>query len=617
MNADLIMRIFPKIAALLLLLPAPLSAREFHVATTGDDKADGSSAHPLRTIQAAANQAMPGDTITVQEGTYRERIDPPRGGESDAKRITFQAAPGANVAIKGSEIVKGWTKLENDTWRVTLPNSFFGAFNPYAVEIRGDWFKPKGRKHHTGAVYLKGHWLTEAAKAELVLAPATENPLWFATVSAESTTITAQFPGTDPNADGIEINVRKAVIYPSQTGRNFITVRGFTLEHAATNWAPPTAEQVGLIGTHWSKGWIIENNTIRYSVCTGVTLGKHGDKFDNTSANSAEGYVETIKRGLVAGWSKENIGHHVVRNNHVSHCEQAGIVGSLGAIFSTITGNDIHHIHVRQLFDGAEQAGIKIHAAIDTLISNNHIRQCNRGIWLDWMTQGTRVTGNLIHKTSPSEDLFVEVNHGPFLVDHNLFLSAKSLSDQSQGAAYAHNIFAGKFIVRSELGRETPWHEPHGTAMAGLKNIKGGDSRFYNNLIIASVGFDTYDKSASPNFMAGNVFIKGTKPSSHEKSPLLLPDLDPAWSVREENGKWFFEVNLSGISKSTGPVVTSELLGKTEVSGLPFVQPDGSAYRLNLDYNGIARSSTNPSPGPFEALPAGMQSVQVWPVGGK
>ena len=228
-----------------------------------------------------------------------------------------------------------------------MPNSFFGSFNPYADEIRGDWFKPKDRKHHTGAVYLKGHWLTEAAKVEEVIAPTTENPRWFATVDAESTTITAQFPGTDPNAEGIEINVRKAVFYSSQTGRNFITVRGFTLEHAATNWAPPTAEQVGLIGTHWSKGWIIENNTIRYSVCTGVTLGKHGDQFDNTSANSAEGYVETIKRGLAAGWSKEIIGHHAVRNNHISHCEQAGIVGSLGAIFSTITGNDIHHIHIR------------------------------------------------------------------------------------------------------------------------------------------------------------------------------------------------------------------------------------------------------------------------------
>ena len=248
------------------------------------------------------------------------------------------------------------------------------------------------------------------------------------------------------------------------------------------------------------------------------------------------------------------------------------------------------------------------------MISNNHIYHCNRGIWLDRMAQGTRVTGNLIHGTSPSDDLFVEVNHGPFLIDHNLFLSAVSLSDQSQGAAYAHNIFAGKIIARSELGRETPYHEPHGTTMAGLKNIKGGDSRFYNNLFLASAGFDTYDKSASPNPMAGNVFIKGAKPSNHEKSPLLLPDLDPAWKMREENEKWFLEMNLTGIGKATGPIVTSDLLGKTEVSAQTFVHPDGSSYRLDRDYRGITRAGGNLSPGPFESLPAGRQSIQVWPV---
>jgi len=230
------MTALPKIATFSLLLLSPLSAREFHVATTGDDASDGGSAHPLRSIQAAANQAKPGDIITVHEGTYRERIDPPRGGESDVRRIIYQAAPGAKVAIKGSEIVKGWTKLEHDAWRVILPNRFFGSFNPYADEIHGDWFNPKGRKHHTGVVYHNGHWLTEAAKAEEVLAPATKNPLWFATVDAESTTITAQFPGTDPNTGGIEINVRKTVFYPSQTGRNFITVRGFTFEHAGQDF---------------------------------------------------------------------------------------------------------------------------------------------------------------------------------------------------------------------------------------------------------------------------------------------------------------------------------------------------------------------------------------------
>ena len=71
-------------------------------------------------------------------------------------------------------------------------------------------------------------------------------------------------------------------------------------------------------------------------------------------------------------------------------------------------------------------AGIKFHGAIDVEISRNHIYRTCRGLWLDWMAQGTRVSGNLFHDNQ-SEDLFVEVDHGPFLVDNNLFLSPTTL----------------------------------------------------------------------------------------------------------------------------------------------------------------------------------------------
>src|SRR4030065_402498 len=65
--------------------------------------------------------------------------------------------------------------------------------------------------------------------------------------------------------------------------------------------APPTAEQVGLVGTHWSKGWIIEGNIISHSICSGIALGKYGDEFDNASRDTAEGYVKTSERALKHG----------------------------------------------------------------------------------------------------------------------------------------------------------------------------------------------------------------------------------------------------------------------------------------------------------------------------
>jgi len=617
----------PTLFVVLTLTASAVMAREYHVSVTGDDDNDGSVEQPLKTISAAARLAQPGDVVTVHEGVYRERVTPPRGGTSDQKRITYQAAPGEKVVIKGSEVVKGWQKVQHDTWKAIIANGFFGGFNPYSDLIRGDWFNGKGRDHHTGAVYLNGHWLTEAAKLNEVQQPADDTPLWFGQVDKERTAIWAQFKGIDPNEAQVEINVRQTVFYPDKPGVNYVTVRGLTMEHAATPWAPPTAEQIGLIGTHWSKGWIIENNDIRYSTCVGVTLGKYGDQWDNTSANSAEGYVKTIERALENGWSKENIGHHIVRDNHIAFCEQAGIVGSLGAVFSRITGNDIHDIHMRRLFTGAEMGGIKIHAAIDTEISGNHIYRTTRGIWLDWMAQGARVTRNLLHDNDGTQDLFFEVNHGPFMVDHNICLSwfpgkpsshwqaRRSVLDVSQGGAYAHNLFLAGILFHTELRRDTPFMKAGSTEVGGLRNIPGGDDRFYSNILVNS-GFDGYDKAGLPSWTSGNVFLNKAQPSTFDKSPLLRPDFDPEIKLVEKSDGLYLEITLdkAWAEGTSRPLVTTDMLGKAKIPDLPFEQPDGSAYRLDTDYFGKKRNADNPFPGPFETPEGDKQMLKVWPV---
>ncbi len=590
---------------------------EYHVSTTGNDSNPGSESEPLKTIMAAAELAQPGDIITIHEGIYRERIDPPRGGASDRDRITYQAYPGDEVMIKGSELVTGWERVQDDTWKVIIPNSFFGDFNPYQDLIKGDWFSRRGRDHHTGAVYLNGHWLTEAAHKDSLTKPVGQTPYWIAesdSIQDGNTTIWAQFKGVDPNIEEVEINVRQTVFYPTETGVNYLTISGFIMEHAATPWAPPTAEQIGLIGTNWSKGWIIENNTVRYSTCVGIALGKHGDEYDNTSANSAEGYVKTIERGLEQGWSGENIGHHIVRNNEISHCEQAGIVGSLGPIFCEIYENEIHDIHIRRLFSGAEMAGIKLHGAVDTEIRGNHIYRCTRGIWLDWMAQGTRVTQNLLHDNGPSEDLFMEVNHGPSMVDNNLLLSGTSILVNSQGAAYVHNLIAGRIAVHAGERRLTPFLTEHGTEMAGLAPNKSGDERYYNNILVGEADLSAYDKTVLTNWMDGNVYLKGAKPGKAEPYPFVLEEYDPGFKLIEEENGWFLEFNadISWAPIQSRKVITTDILGLVSVPGLPYVKPDESLYNINHDFLGNKRNAKEPFPGPFAIEENGKQKIKVW-----
>jgi alpha-N-arabinofuranosidase len=588
------------------------NAREYHVAADGNDKSYGSKARPFRTISAAAAQAQPGDVITVHKGVYRERIDPPRGGSSAARRIVYRAAAGEQVEITGAEIVSGWVKQKGDVWTVNLPNTLFGAFNPYSDLIHGDWFYPRGRQHHTGAVYLNGEWLAEAATLENLYAKPTATPLWFGRVETEHTTLWAQFPGIDPNRECTEINVRQSVFYPSKPGRNFITVKGFILRRAATPWAPPTAEQIGLIGTHWSKGWIIENNVVSHSACAGISLGKYGDEFDNTSQDSAKGYVKTIERAIKRGWSKENIGSHLVRGNRISHCEQAGIVGSLGCAFSKLTGNVIQDIHVRELFDGAEMAGIKFHGAVDTEISHNRIAHTTRGIWLDWLAQGAHVHRNLL-RDNKSDDMFMEVDHGPFLIENNFFFSTTSQTINSQGGAYAHNLFCGRVdLIRGET-RLTPFLEAHSTRIAGLHGNPVGDMRFYNNIFAEGGDLSAYDEAELPMHVAGNVFLKNAKACEKETAPLIERTFDPAIHVVEEGENITVELTLdpAWAVGQKRQVATTALLGTALISALPFELEDGAPVLIDKDFSGRSRNSANPFPGPVELLPSEKQLDRV------
>lgn len=580
---------------------------------SGDDRYEGTIRRPLRTISAAAARAQAGDTITVHEGIYRERVAPPRGGISDLDRIVYQAAPGERVEISGAEVVTGWEKLQEDVWKVTIPNHVFGKFNPYNDVIHGDWFNPKGRVHHTGAVYLNGDWLTEAADRDEVFRKMDGPALWFGEVDQDVTTLWAQFKGVDPNKQLTEINARQTVFYPEKTNTNYITVRGFILRQAATPWAPPTAEQIGVIGTHWSKGWIIENNVVSYSICSGIALGKYGDQWDNTSANSAQGYVKTIERAVKDGWDKKTIGHHIVRNNTISHCEQAGIVGSLGPIFSVVENNTIHDIHVRRLFSGEEMAGIKFHGAIDVEIKHNHIYRTVRGIWLDWMAQGTRVTGNLFHDNQ--EDVFVEVDHGPFIMDNNIFLSKISQRINSQGGVYAHNLFCGDVMVNPYDGRMTPFMKPHLTDIAGYHNNPSGDMRFFNNIFAKEGNMTAFNQTHLPMHLSGNVFLGGARPCSQEAAPIIEPEADPDIQLSNDPEGLQLKMTVNGawMTEQKTRIITSALLGVAEISQAPFELANGMPLVIDKDFFGHPRRLTNPCAGPFEFSKKGRQSANVWP----
>lgn len=616
--------------AIAILISMTVSAEEHHVSKNG----------PLSTIQAAANLAQPGDIIIVHEGVYRERITPPRGGESDQQRITYRAAAGEKVEIKGSEVIQDWKKVEKDVWKTTIPNSFFGDYNPYIDVINGDWFSDHGRLHHTGEVYLNGKSLWEMESLDKVLNPVVKEKAfdpegsiytWYCESDEENTYIYANFQGANPKKELVEINVRSTCFYPAQTGISYITIDGFRFSQAATQWAAPTAEQIGLIGTFWSKGWVIENNVISDSKCSGITLGKdratgHNAWNNEKTKGGACIYNEVILRALKIGWSKENIGSHMVRNNTIFNCEQTGMCGSLGAAFSTVKGNHIYNIWRKRQFSGAEIGGIKFHAPIDAIISDNCLHDAFRGLWMDWMTQGTRISSNVCYNNDFA-DLFIEVNHGPSLIDNNIFLSG--IQNWSQGAAYVHNIIAGRILLRQVLDRFTPYHFPHTTELMGLNSISCGDDRWYNNIFIAPevditnmknlphafYGLKAYNtmERSHPIFAGGNLFYKGAIASEGESNSMEVDSYSPDFNISEEaDGIYLtmtFDKNIRQIRTGT---ITSETLGSPLMVHHRYEFRDGSDILIDSDFLGQPRDLDKPAVGPIEEAGEGKIKIKVW-----
>ena len=140
-------------------------AKEIHVSKAGSDSASGSDAQPYLSINKAASAAQPGDTVVVHAGTYREWVKPVRGGTDDGKRIIYRAAPGEEVFVKGSERITSWKPEADGVWKVELPNSFFGQYNPYALTLSGGWLN-YGQWHHRGDVYLNGEAFYEKQTAQ-------------------------------------------------------------------------------------------------------------------------------------------------------------------------------------------------------------------------------------------------------------------------------------------------------------------------------------------------------------------------------------------------------------------------------------------------------------------
>jgi len=236
-----------------------------------DDTGPGTIDRPFRSIAPAADRAESGDVVLVHQGVYRERVKPARGGEP-GRPITYTAAEGESVVIKGSDVYRGaWQAVAGspNVYRASLAEMTFGLYNPFetphcALENRT-----------RGQVFVDGVRFRELGSLDEVKAVPGS---WFS--AADRNAVVVHFPWAKPPSRClVELTTRTRIFAPVKRGLGHITVRGFVMEHCGNNYQRAfyakdrKTVQAGALGCRGGHHWVIENNTIRCAKALAIDCG--------------------------------------------------------------------------------------------------------------------------------------------------------------------------------------------------------------------------------------------------------------------------------------------------------------------------------------------------------
>jgi len=441
--------------------------------TRGDDRGPGTRERPFRTINKAAEVLQPGERVVIASGIYRECVRPARGGTGPDKMISYEAAAGAKVFVRGSEVLNdGWERGATPVnpfapvnasanqnifiWRHELTGTLFpDAYNPFALaNVPGDWswldtakvdMGPYFRRR--GMVFVDGMPLEPVEQyRELVYPPiqrvrsglpsrtrggpimqeiggSANNRFW---VEHTGTAIDIRVPTDDPGKSTIEITTREQAFAPRIAGLGYIRIKGITFQHAGNAFPPP---QHGLVSTSGGHHWIIEGNTIEWANGMGLDIG----------AQYWGGQPMPL-----AGAS------HIIRGNTIRYIGVEGI-GGMGTQNTLVEDNLIEWVGWQDAERAWEAAAVKFHRARNMLFRRNvvrHIRHAN-AIWMDSGNANNRITGNVFADVmTVSAAIHMEMNVAQNQIDDNIIWDVRNAEPGTPGQRGAAG--AGVFLHASD-----------------------------------------------------------------------------------------------------------------------------------------------------------------------
>jgi len=552
------------------------------------DTNKGSFNAPLKTINRAAQLVQKGERILIYSGVYRETIFPKYGGAGANKMISYEAAPGEKVVIKGSKILnqkweqrKVFTDVLADstltytwsrrTWVTTIPDTFFDV-NYFPFQLPNilpkehtlmPWAKlVKNIPPYTssrGLIFQNGKRMQQLENyGDVVRVPGS---FW---IDKDKKTVHIHsFDSGNPNHSLIEIGTKQHLLKPQKVGLNYIQVSGLTFEHCANGFLRTSTGAVTSLGGHH---WIIENNTIRQ-------INSSGLEFGYLAYEPKDPNPENILRK-----EKDNQGFMIVRNNTIHDCGTAGI-RSFVVTNGLITGNHIYDIGWQDAENYWECSGIKILVAHKTLVNRNRIHdiQGGNGIWLDWDIRYSRVTQNSIHDVQNIQGgIFIEASHYPNLVDNNFIWNIDGNGIYANDTDYLmvyHNLVANitgnvvHAIVQTDRTQ-------NGRKLTAEENL------VYNNIFINGLPIRFSSNSNKADY---NLYIS-TKEPNNFKDVINMNGLD-ANSIFEHAQAYF-----------TSSISMFKWISDFDIKPVPLLK------EVQYNFFNDLKVNKNTIPGPFNKL---------------
>lgn len=632
----------------LLVFPLFLSSKTIYVSQDGNLKGKGSSKSPFIEINQAVQQAMPGDTILVKEGTYRERVIPIRSGE-EGKPIVFLAEEGKKVTIKGSELWSpDWKEYSKGIYYASPDQAMFDdikedyvdSHNPFEVllastpfqrgglqEVRRGWAGDSTIVYTCGQVFVNSQMFKEVA----ALGELNETNSWY--YNPENKAIYVNFGDQNPKNQSVEITTRRRIFAPSERGLGYITVQGFLMEHCGnqypTNfWMEPLWAQRGALGFEAGHNWIVRRNIIRFAKANAIDCG----------------YVDSATPLDV------EVADNIIEENYIVDNGASGILSNRS--LNLIIRNNVIMRNNTLLFEGPkrwEHSGVKCHDARNAYIHNNYIADhyLTDGIWLDNKFQNSRISRNVI-VNNENRGIFLEMSDNPFdmiLIDNNVIVGNAQNAvycHDSSGATILHNLIANTptqglygqgLMVRQVKARTKTYHYTvYNNIFAGNLPIiefnypshRSGEQRIDCNIYNSKEGDADFHITSSceiPRPWTNEEFYEKIQEEVKSIGPLKESFKDET-RVMLTFDQWKYFWASHNCMNDEGSTLNDRIIvnyhpTSQEISikvGLDPKETKSKNHKLlDVDFFGQAiEQNENATPGPFQSLKEGSNLFKVW-----